>query len=81
VREREILGAALRLSHVTLLMLDGGLADVAATEPQTVQGIARKESLRLLRQLIEQTTHATGWALQETADLERPLAREPHIAH
>jgi len=71
LREKEILAAALRLSQASLLMLDSGLADIAANEPSTVQ----RESLNLLRRLIAQTAHAADWALNETA---HPMQ---HTAH
>jgi hypothetical protein len=42
VREKEILAVALRLSQASLLMLDCGLANIAADEPPTVRGVARR---------------------------------------
>lgn len=78
MRELEILRASLRFSSVSLQMLSSGLADVANAEPQTVQGIARKESLELLQRLIAQAVDVAAWALSETA---QPVKQETHTEH
>ena len=78
MRELEILRASLRFSSISLQMLSSGLTDVANAEPQTVQGIARKESLELLQRLIAQAVDVAAWALSETA---QPVKQETHTEH
>ncbi len=62
MHDPRIAALTLKLVRTTLLMLHSGLDSLIMTEPDTLRGIARKESMRSLQRIIEQTLHAIAWA-------------------
>ncbi len=62
MHDPRIADLTLKLVRTTLLMLHSGLDSLAAMEPETLRGIARRESMRSLQRIIEQTLHVIVWA-------------------